>query len=396
MSSNAREYDLVLFGATGFTGSLTAEYLAAHWKESRGEESSTPRWAIAGRNAEKLTTLAKRLGERNGSEPGTMVAELDDPASLRALCERTRVLVSTVGPYQRWGLPVVEAAVAGGCDYLDITGEPEFVDTVIRRWDDAARERGLRLVSCCGFDSIPHDYGAWLAARALPADQSITVEGFVRGVGTFSGGTWQSAVEAMGRMGQWRPRFPKAEDGRQVRLRRPRVGRDARVGSWVAPLPTIDPFVVLRSAARLPEYGPEFYYSHLVRVRSLGSLVTRGAGLAAIAGLAKLPPTRKMLLGVRGSGEGPSAEQRARSHFECIFLGKAGRLTSKAIVSGGDPGYGETSKMLAESALSLVCDRERLPQRAGALTPVTAFGEVLLERLRRAGMRLETVEGLDS
>lgn len=391
--SQERKYDLVVYGATGFTGGLTAEYLA------RATAMAPFRWAVAGRNAEKLTEKANQLAglSAEGYAPDAIVASADNPASLRKMAESTRVVVTTVGPYARYGEPLVAACVEAGTDHLDITGEPEFVGRLIEAYDGPARDRGVRLVSCCGFDSIPHDLGAYLTVLQLPVDASKRVEGFVRGAGTFSGGTWHSAIDAFSKPKVTRRALgalrPKAPGDRKVKAVKPKIRYERRLGSWVAPLPTIDPWIVLRSAADLEEYGPRFEYGHYVRVRSLPRLV---GGLGMVGGVvlgAQVGPIRKRLYGLRQPGQGPDAETRARSKFSVIFFGEA-EDGSKAVVevSGGDPGYGETSKMLAESALCLVHERSDLAERHGLRSPASAFGMVLLERLRAAGMAFEVVD----
>lgn len=376
-----RPYDVVAFGATGFTGQLTAAYLAA------SEESF--RWAIAGRSAGKLAAVRDQLGL--GDEVGVLAADSGDPASLQAMAEQTRVVLTTVGPYQKYGNPLVDACVEAGTDYADITGEPEFVSGVIERHHNAARDQGLRIVNCCGFDSIPHDLGAYMMARELAAgDEPVVLEGFVSASGKMSGGTWQSAVNAMGRARQQLKR-PKRQssDGRTVRGLKSRAHYEPAVKGWVAPMPTIDPQVVLRSARALPVYGQEFRYGHYLRVGSFAKLAALGIGVGSVFGLAQLPPTRKLLLKLRQSGEGPTPEERARSKFRVTFVGTCGDRRVIGAASGGDPGYGETSKMVAESALCLALDRDRLPERYGVVTTAEAMGDRLLERLRAAGLRFE-------
>ena len=374
------KYDVVVFGATGFTGKLVAAYLAA--------SSETFRWAIAGRDAERLRGVKSELGL--GDAVGVIAADSGDAASLAAMAGQTRVLLTTVGPYQKYGGPLVAACVENGSHYVDITGEPEFVHRVIERHDDAARERGLRIVNCCGFDSIPHDLGAYMVAGALPDDASVVIEGFVSASGKVSGGTWQSAVNAMGRARQQlRPPRQTAGEGRTVRGLKTRARYEKTVKGWVAPMPTIDPQVVLRSARALPAYGREFRYGHYVRVGSLPKLMALGVGVGSVFALAQLPPTRHMLLKLRPSGAGPTPEERARSSFRVTFLGRANGQRVVGEASGGDPGYGETSKMVAESALCLALDGGQLPGRFGVVTPAVAMGDRLLKRLRAAGMRFE-------
>ncbi|MCP3961182.1 MAG: saccharopine dehydrogenase [bacterium] len=380
MSSN-RPYDVIVFGATGFTGKLVAEYLASNSRES-------PRWAIAGRSAERLAAVKSELAL--SEEIATITADSSDQGSLRAMAEQARVVLTTVGPYQKYGGPLVAACVEAGTDYVDITGEPEFVNGVIEHHDDEARDKGLRIVNCCGFDSIPHDLGAYVMVQQFPDDATVKLEGFVSASGKFSGGTWQSAVNAMGRARQQLRGPRKAPTGdRKVRGLKTRARREAAVKGWVAPMPTIDPLVVLRSARALPVYGREFRYGHYIRVGSLAKLLALGVGVGSVFGLAQLKPTRNLLLKMRQSGDGPTPEERARGKFRVTFLGTADGQRVIGEASGGDPGYGETSKMVAESALCLALDREQLPERFGVLTPAAAMADRLLERLRAAGLRFE-------
>ncbi len=380
-----RTYDLVLFGATGFTGALTAEYLARH-------APAGLRWALAGRNPTKLAAVRDRLAaiDPDLAELPLLAADVTDPASLRAVAGSARVVATTVGPYVHHGEPLVAACAAAGTDYLDITGEPEFVDLMYVRHHAEAVRTGARLVHACGFDSIPHDLGVWFTLKHLPADVPVTVDGFVRAGGRFSAGTYHSALTAFSRSGEM-SRAAKARraveprpEGRRVRAVPGRVARSPELGMWTVPLPTIDPQVVRRSAAARPEYGPDFRYRHFAAVKRLPTVLLGGAGLGVVFGLVKLPPTRRWLLGRLASGHGPSAEQRARSWFRVRFLAEGGGRRVRTEVAGGDPGYDETAKMLAESALCLALDD--LPPTSGQVTPVTAMGDALLDRLQKAGI----------
>jgi short subunit dehydrogenase-like uncharacterized protein len=385
----SRPYDVVVFGATGFTGALTAEYLAAH-------APPETRWALAGRNMEKLAQVRSRLGSRAAELP-LLRADVNDVASVRAVAEATKVVITTVGPYIRYGEPLVAACAAAGTDYVDLTGEPEFVDRMWLGYHEQASRSGARIVHSCGFDSIPYDLGALFTVEQLPEGLPIALEGFVRVGGTFSGGTYQSTIEILSRLRQ------SASVGRD---RRRREGRplDRRVrgvsgaphhdefgGGWTVPLPTIDPQTVLRSARAIGRYGPDFSYSHYLAVKRLPVLVGLAGGAAGVIALAQLPPTRDALRKLKSSGEGPSPEQRAKSWFRVRFRARADGRTVHTQVSGGDPGYGETSKMLGESALCLAFDE--LPERAGQLTPAVAMGDALLGRLQTAGIKFEVLDG---
>lgn len=387
--TDSRELDVVVFGATGFTGRLAAEYLATR------AHAEGLRWALAGRSKGKLEDVRRGLGEDAKDVP-LIEARVDDPASLAKMAARTRVLLTTVGPYAQYGDPVVDACVAEGTDYVDITGEPAFVGGVIARHHETAKQKGLRIVSCCGFDSIPHDLGVFHAMRALAPKGAATAEAFVRsGGGTFSGGTWHSAIGAMSRLREDRKHLapPRAEGSRRVRGMPMRIHYEPRLGLWACPLPTIDPQIVLRSARELPLYGPDFRYGHYAGIRKTATLVGGIVGVSALVALSQLGPTRDLLLRVRDPGDGPDAEHRARAWFEVTILAESDGRTVRAKVGGGDPGYGETAKMVAESALCLAKDRARLPGPTGVLTTAVAMGEPLVERLVRAGLRF-SVEGL--
>jgi short subunit dehydrogenase-like uncharacterized protein len=381
-----RTYDIVVFGATGYTGGLTAEYLARH-------APANARWALAGRNIAKLEAVRERLKaiDPRCADLHLLSADVGDPDSLKRVAELTRCVITTVGPYILHGEPLVAACAAAGTDYVDLTGEPEFVDLMWLRYHEQARQSGARLVHSCGFDSIPHDLGAYFTVQQLPEGVPLKVEGFVRAGGTFSAGTYHSAITAMGRA----RRYLKTKKERQQREERPagrRVGSvkasvhfDKELRSWVVPFPSIDPQVVRRSASALDRYGPDFRYGHYIQVKKLTSVAGLLGGVGALFALAQLKPTRNWLLSMKQSGEGPTPEQRAKAWFRVRFTGDGGGKVVRTEVTGGDPGYGETSKMLAESALCLAFDE--LPKRSGQLTPAVAMGDALIARLQQQGIK---------
>jgi short subunit dehydrogenase-like uncharacterized protein len=377
-----RDYDLVLLGATGFTGGLTAHELATRLR------GTTVRWAIAGRNREKLEAVAAELP----ADPGIEVVDVHDLVGLLELAERTRVLATTVGPYARHGELVVQACVRAGTDYCDITGEPGFVDLIRTRYDADARRRGVRLVPCCGFDSVPHDLGVAYTVAQLPDDQPIEVRGYVHATGRFSGGTANSAMEAIAARATPERVPSTSEDGsRRVGSLPARIHRVERLDAYGVPMPTIDPIVVLRSARELPSYGPAFRYGHFAQVHRLPTVIAGVGGVAAFGALASLAPTRALLRkALPSSGEGPSEERRARSRFQVTFLGSGGGREVVTRVSGGDPGYDETAKMLAEAALSLAQDPRG--DAAGVCTPAVALGDSYRRRLEDRGIRFEVLE----
>ncbi|MFF0791397.1 saccharopine dehydrogenase family protein [Streptomyces spiralis] len=384
-TTEERPYDIVLFGATGFVGTLTAEYLAAHAPEGL-------RWAIAGRSEHRLRQLRERLP--GGASVGVLRADVAEPDSLRELARQARVVATTVGPYVTYGEELVAACADSGTDYLDLTGEPEFVDLVYVRHDTRARETGSRLVHACGFDSVPHDLGVYFTVQQLPEGVPLTVDGYVRADAAFSGGTFASALNQFAR-----PLRMRAAARDRARHEPRLMGRRAsapvgaprfagEIGAWALPLPTIDPQIVVRSARALERYGPDFRYRHYAAVRHLPVAVGGVAAVGTLAAAAQLPPARRWLSGRLRPGEGPSAQKRARSWFSLRFVGEGGGRRVFTEVAGGDPGYDETAKMFAESALSLAFDD--LPHTAGQVTTAAAMGNTLIDRLRAAGIIFRT------
>ncbi|MFA9446638.1 trans-acting enoyl reductase family protein [Egicoccus sp. AB-alg6-2] len=379
-----RDYDVVLFGATGFTGRLVAAHLA------RRATGTTIRWAIAGRSAERLAAVAAELP---GEAPGIEVVDLDDESGLRRLTARTRVVATTVGPFARLGEPLVAACVDTVTDYADITGEPGFVALVRDRYGEVANEAGVRLVSCCGFDSVPHDLGAQFTASLLPQDADLEVRGYVWTRARFSGGTAHSALEAIASRrigGAGRP-AAGAPQLRRVRGLPPLIHRaPVELDGYGVPLPTVDPAIVLRSARALPGYGHAFAYGQYALLERLPVALAGVIGASAFATAAVLPPTRVLLRKVLpAAGRGPSEAVRARSRFCVTFVGEGGGQRVVTRVSGGDPGYDETARMLGEAALSLAQDAHG--ELFGALTPAMALGERYRSRLEAQGLPFEVL-----
>ncbi|MDQ6686262.1 MAG: saccharopine dehydrogenase NADP-binding domain-containing protein [Actinomycetota bacterium] len=383
-----REFDIVLFGATGFTGELTAAYLAEH-------APTGCRWAMAGRNLAKLEAVRAKLGSTHPqlADLALLSADVTDRQSLARVAESARVVISTVGPYLLYGEPLVAACAEAGTDYVDLTGEPEFVDRMYLNHQDTAVRTGARLVHSCGFDSIPHDLGAMFTVQQLPDDVPITLRGVVRSTGQFSGGTFHSAMTAFSRGGQMkaamaaRRKMEARPTGRRSRVVAGRPGRDSELGLYLLPLPTIDPLVVARSGAVLASYGPDFRYSHYAGLKTLRYTVGGALGATGMVLAAQVPPARKLLMGKVKAGAGPSEARRAKSWFSVDFIGRAAEREVHTRVAGGDPGYTETAKMLAESALCLAFDDN--PSTAGQVTTAVAMGEQLLARLRAAGLTFE-------
>ncbi|HET6876469.1 MAG TPA: saccharopine dehydrogenase NADP-binding domain-containing protein [Jatrophihabitans sp.] len=392
-NTGTRPFDITVFGATGFVGRLTAEYLARH-------APASCRWALAGRNRDKLEAVRADLSAITPScaDLPLLSADVSDLGSLRELADSTRVVISTVGPYVLYGDGLVAACAAAGTDYLDLTGEPEFVDTCYVRHHRTALESGARIVHAAGFDSIPHDAGALFTVQQLPEGVPLTVSGYVRAAAAVSGGTFYSALTAMSRVranvaaARARKALEPPSGPRRARAVVGRPHKDLVDGRWAVPLPTLDPRIVVGSARELDRYGPDFRYSHFASLGQAYAAVGAVAGVAAVAGLAQIPPAREALLSQLRPGTGPSERRRAGSRFTVTFVGEGGGERVVTRVSGGDPGYDETAKMIAESALCLAFDD--LAPTAGQVTTMTAMGDRLIDRLRDAGIGFDVLAGV--
>lgn len=387
----SREFDLVLFGATGFTGRLVADHL---------KRSPDPlRWAIAGRNRDKLAAL--ELGVP------VVVADAHDRRALDELVRRTAVVCTTVGPYAKYGSDLVAACADAGTHYCDLTGEVQWMRRMIDAHHDRARATGARIVHTCGFDSIPSDLGTWALQQEFRTRfgrhaSSVTAL-FGESSGGLSGGTIASAISTAREAGEdpevrrvlgnpyaldpdpSAPR-PRASDEKSI-------GWNRRLGMFTVPfvMAQVNTRVVRRAHALAGfPWGEDFRYREVMSTP--GS--ARGAAMAvgitgALAGLAfalKHPKLRDQLARrAPQPGEGPSAAARERGHWKARFVGEhGGDQLIYVAADRADPGYGSTAKMLGESALCLALDR--LSSEGGVQTPSVAMGGALLDRLRRAGL----------
>lgn len=394
-----RPYDVVLFGATGFVGRLTARHLAAHADDST-------RIALAGRSSSRLEEVRAELGGAAADWP-LIVADVNEPDTIVALAEQTRVVATTVGPYARWGLPLAEACAGAGTHYADLTGEVLFVRDSIDRFHDVAAASGARIVHSCGFDSVPSDLAVMVAAREADtrhgdplAEATLVV---VSAKGGVSGGTIDSirnqvavmAADPAKRSIGADPyalspdRSSEADLGPQRDVGPPRY--DRRLGMWVAPF-VMAPYntrIVRRSNALLDHaYGRRMRYSEVIGFDSpiTGPFLATGVTAGTVAGAAAMAfgPTRKLLDRVLPSpGEGPNSKTRSNGHFhvDVHATTAGGRNVVATVAADGDPGYAATAVMLGQSALALALDGEALPDAAGVLTPATGIGEALVDRL---------------
>lgn len=376
----SREFDVVVFGATGFTGRLVAEYL-------QGQYGSDVSWAMAGRSQEKLEAVRDEMGV--SKDIALITADSSDAASLDAMAARTKSVCTTVGPYQLYGDSLVEACVKAGTDYVDLSGEPPWMVDTIAKYDAAAKASGARIVHSCGFDSIPFDMGVYFLQQHAIAHHGgacSKVRGRVRKMkGTFSGGTAASFGETMKRAMKepqvltWlKDPFslvPGFNGPPQPTGHKPIEETD--LGSWSAPfiMASINTKNVHRSNALLGHlYGEDFTYDEMMLT---------GPGEQGEASANHVANDDSMSQNPPKPGEGPSKEERETGFYDVMFIGDAPDATRiiAGVTGDKDPGYGSTSKMIAEAALCLAKDISKTDTPGGVYTSAPAMGGALIDRL---------------
>ncbi|OYW42714.1 MAG: saccharopine dehydrogenase [Rhodobacterales bacterium 12-64-8] len=399
-----REFDVIVYGATGFTGRLVAEHMLATHGVGRGVK-----WAMAGRSKSKLEGVRQEIGAP--ADVPLIIADASNPASLDAMAQRAKVIITTVGPYQLYGEPMVAACVKAGTDYVDLCGEPAWMAAMIAKYDAPAKASGARIVFSCGFDSIPFDLGVTFLQNEAIARLGVPVRrvrGRVRKMkGGFSGGTIASLMatleaskkdptipRTLGDPFALTPGFkgPAQPSGETVE-------RDDAAGQWATPfiMAMINTKNVHRSNHLLGRrWGADFVYDEMMLTGD-GEGGQKRAKAAKRQGdiqnmMLNFPPTRALLrrFALPKPGEGPSKEERETGFYEAAFHGETadGRVLRAVVKGDKDPGYGSTSKMISESALCLARDVSRDEAAGGVWTPGAALGAKLIARLEtHAGMK---------
>jgi len=415
MERAAREYDVVVYGATGFTGRLVAEFLL-----ERYGVGSELRWALAGRSASKLESLRTEIGREVGRPADALplvTADAEDRASLAALAARAGVVCSTVGPYAKYGSGLVAACVDRGSDYCDLTGELPWMRRMIDAHEAAAQQSGARIVHACGFDSIPSDLGTWFVQREMRARHGVPARHVKLRVrssqGGASGGTIASILHLLDEAGRDASIRRMLADPYALNPEGRRSGPDRNEGfaperdddfdAWTGPfaMAAVNTRVVRRSNALLDDlYGADFRYDEALLAGGgpLGLLKAVGLGLGTGGAMAvmSIGPLRHALARfLPKPGEGPSKARREAGHFALELHAEhpddRGKSLRARVTGDRDPGYGSTAKMLAESAVCLALDPPRTS--GGFWTPASAMGDALLDRLvANAGLTF-TIEG---
>ncbi|OLF37690.1 saccharopine dehydrogenase [Psychrobacter sp. Cmf 22.2] len=426
MDTQKRTYAVVLYGATSFVGQITAHYLAqflADNSKQSDEGSQSVTWAIAGRDQEKLEKLQSELSsaQQNGDSEAKVdiiVANSNDDASLDKMTKQTQVIISTVGPYLKYGEPLIKSCTKNGTDYVDLTGEAIFIKDMMDKYQDAAKQSGARIVNSCGFDSIPSDLGVYYTQQQAEKkfDEACTVINMrVKAAkGGLSGGTVASMATIFEEVGQDKERRKQvanpyllnddkdAPNVRQENVSRPEYDDEHK--RWLAPfvMASINTRIVHRSNQLLGyEYGRDFKYDEAMWMKDgmKGKLMSYGmsAGLLSFATAMVFKPSRELLSKhiLPKSGSGPSKEEQENGYFDIRFFGETANndnINTK-VTGDKDPGYGSTSRILAQSALCLAQDIAKEDVSGGFWTPASAMGDKLLTRLEaHAGLSFEVVD----
>ncbi len=412
-NNDERAYAIVLYGATSFVGKITAHYLTNFLSNATSKGDSDITWAIAGRDEDKLKALQSKLE----SKVDIIVANSNDQDSLDKMTKQTRVIISTVGPYLKYGEPLIKSCTSQGTDYVDLTGEAIFIKDMMDKYQDDAKKSGARIVNSCGFDSIPSDLGVYFTQQQAEAqfDEVCHVINMrVKAAkGGLSGGTVASMATIFEEVGQDKSRRKQvanpyllnddqdAPNTRQTNVSKPEYDKDHK--RWVAPfvMASINTRIVHRSNQLLGyEYGRDFKYDEAMWMQDgvKGQLMSYGmsAGLLGFGAAMMFKPSRELLSKhvLPKTGTGPSKSEQENGYFDIRFFGEtpSGDEITTKVTGDRDPGYGSTSRMLAQSALCLAQDIDEDDVEGGFWTPSTAMGDKLMTRLEEhAGITFEVI-----
>lgn len=413
-SSEKRSYAVVLYGATSFVGQITAHYLTEFLSNTKDKNGANVTWAIAGRDEEKLNELQSKLA----SKVDIIIANSDDAASLDKMTKQSQVIISTVGPYLKYGEPLIKSCAENGTDYVDLTGEAIFIKDMMDKYQDTAKQSGARIVNSCGFDSIPSDLGVYFTQQKAEekfGNACDVIHMRVKAAkGGLSGGTIASMATIFEEVSQDKSRRKQvanpyllnddkdAPNVRQANVSKPEYDDEHK--RWLAPfvMASINTRIVHRSNQLLGyEYGRDFKYDEAMwmkdGVKGKLSSYAMSAGLLGFATAMMIKPSRELLSKhvLPKSGSGPSKEEQKNGYFDIRLFGQtASNDTINTKVTGDkDPGYGSTSRMLSQAALCLAQDISKDAVGGGFWTPASAMGNSLMKRLEaHSGISFEIVE----
>ena len=369
-----RKYDIIVFGASGFTGKLVSEYLF------KSKDSKNISWAIAGRDEHKLKKIADNYNI------DYILADSFDLDSLNHICSLSKLVLSTVGPYMIYGENLVYACIENSTHYLDLTGEPQFVTNMYKKYRYKAIKNKSIVIHCCGFESIPADMGVNEILKQFN-DDNVDLTFYLKTKGSISGGTWASFLNSISKpeslaMKRMKSAMKKATPKQKIFY-------SQRFNKWALTFPVIDKYIVYKSINSLNKFKNVRFTQYVIQ-KSFFKMLILIKSIFLISIISKIDLARNYLLSLLPSGKGPSLEKRNSSWFDITIVGKSKIKTVTTVIKGGDPGYGETSKFIAETALSIILNFNELLVDRGILTPMECAGDILTDRLKKSGIVVET------
>jgi len=373
---NNKKYDLVVYGASGFTGQLICEYLSTH------KDALDLNWAIAGRNAEKLETISEQFSKEE-KKIDILYGDSFDKPSLDNITSQSKLIITTVGPYDIYGEKLVASCIDNQTYYLDLTGEPHFVHKIKEKYAQKAYDSNVAVIHSCGFESIPPDIAVYSAINLLN-EPNADVSYFFESNGDISGGTWASFINSLSSPS------PIGSKQSKSKSRKKKLFFHKEFKRWALFFPVIDKYIVQKTAKNFSQYGEDFSFSEYMLFKSWKKRTFIMIGIFIVSIISKSKVIKKWLLSLKPSGSGPTKNQRAKNWFIAKVIAKGQKGSVMTTIKGGDPGYGDTSKFISEMALCLLTQEDQLLENKGILTPVECTGDLLLDRLKGAGISIDT------
>jgi len=377
---NNKKYDLVVYGASGFTGQLICEYLSTH------KDAIDLNWAIAGRNITKLESISNQFSTKH-KKIDVLYGDSFDKSSLDNIASQSKLVITTVGPYAIYGEQLVASCIDNQSYYLDLTGEPHFVHKIKEKYAQKAYDNNVAIIHSCGFESIPPDIGVYSAINQLK-EPNADVSYFFESNGDISGGTWASFINSLSSPIPIIDKRSKSQSKKKIRKKKIFFHKEFK--RWALFFPVIDKYIVQKTAKSFNQYGDNFSFSEYMLFKSWKKLAFIIIGILIVSIISKSKLIKKWLLSLRPSGSGPSKERRSKNWFIAKVIAKGKSRSVITTIKGGDPGYGDTSKFISEMALCILTQENKLLNNKGILTPVQVTGDLLVDRLRNAGISIDT------
>ena len=365
-----KKYDLVVFGASGFTGRLIVDYLSNH------QETSKLNWAVAGRSESKLKKLYNSID--------ILIADSFDLPSIEYMCKNSKLIITTVGPYDIYGESLIKSCIKYSTHYLDLTGESNFVNKVVNNYSNHSIKSNSIIINCCGLESVIPDIGTYLTVNKMESN-SKNITYYLKSKGQISGGTWASFLNIINSK-----KIKLSSKTEKSKQKIKTIFYNNSLKSWALIFPVIDKQIVYRTSKVFKVYK-NFSFNEYILIKSFKNLISLLLIFFFINILSKFKFSKKWLISLKPSGSGPNQKLRNKHWFKAIFIGKDDKknVKAKTIISGGDPGYGETAKFISEIALCIINDFEKLNEKKGILTPIQCTGDLLINRLKKAGITIK-------